>query len=110
MKEPKKFFIRKLKEIEVLQNDSHPCICEMIGVNIQEKCNDSDNDEYTTAAFFFKYLPYSLKELIENNTLNNTLKTRIAVEIAFGMSFIHKQKQIHRNLCVDNIRLNNVFE
>ena len=26
------------------------------------------------------------------------------------MSFIHKQKQIHRNLNVDNIRLNNVFE
>ena len=102
---------KKIKELEILQKNSHPCICEMICANLQEKCNEKDgDDEYTTAAFFFEYLPYSLKELIENNSLNNTLKTKIALEVAFGMSFIHKQKQIHRNLNVDNIRLNCVFE
>ena len=83
----------------------------MICANLQEKCNEKDgDDEYTTAAFFFEYLPYSLKELIENKTLNNTMKTKIAVEIAFGMSFIHNHKQIHRDLNIDCIRLNDIFE
>lgn len=97
---------KKVKEMEVHQKDNHPCICEMIGVNLQERLSESK----TTAAFFFEYLPYSLKELIENKTLNNTMKTKIAVEIAFGMSFIHNHKQIHRDLNIDCIRLNDIFE
>ena len=38
------------------------------------------------------------------------MKTKIAIEVAFGMSFIHSKKQIHRNLNISNIRLNNVYE
>ena len=42
--------------------------------------------------------------------MNNTLKTRIVVEIVHAMNFIHKKGLIHRDLKIDNIRLNCIFE
>lgn len=42
--------------------------------------------------------------------MNNTLKIRIVIELVHGMNFIHKQGLIHRDLKIDNIRLNSVYE
>lgn len=42
--------------------------------------------------------------------LTNTMKTEIALEVAFGMSHLHKLGMIHRDLRIDNIMLNSGFE
>lgn len=121
-----------VKEIEVLLGIHHPCICEALGYNMQEKLpststkkdshNDDDDDEEeeekeekvtsdkTTIALFFEYLPFSIKNVIENNMMTNTLKVRIAVDVAFGMSHIHNLGMIHRDLKLENIMMNSVLE
>ena len=42
--------------------------------------------------------------------LTNTLKSRIALEVATGMSYIHKNGMIHSDLRIENIMLNSVLE
>ena len=51
---------------------------------------------------------YSITDFL--NKINNTLKTKIIIEIAHAMNFIHKKGMIHRDLKIDNIRLNSIFE
>ena len=115
-----------LKEIETVQSIHHPCICESLGYNLQEelpqkqKEKDSDDDDYdynddkgkdpkTTIALFFELLPFSVKDVIEKGLMSNTLKVRIAVEVAFGMSHIHSRGMMHRDLKLENIMMNSVF-
>ena len=111
-----------MKEIEVLLRIRHPCVCEAIGCNMQEEVetatmNDDDDDDddneskaRTTIALFFEFLPYNLRRLIDNQQLCSTLKTRIAVEVAIGMSHIHSLGLMHRDLKVENVMLNGVME
>ena len=117
-----------VKEIEISLRIRHPCICECLGYNLEEEIkketkqkdedDDYDDDEEsekerkkkTTIAIFIEYLPFSVKSLIENQMMSNTLKTRIALEVAFGMKHIHSFGMIHRDLKLDNIMLNEVFE
>ncbi|KAK8890323.1 hypothetical protein M9Y10_035096 [Tritrichomonas musculus] len=111
---------------------NHPCICQAYGFNMDEKVNiNSDNKIATlkesnenieeikylnetrpvsTSALFMEFLPYKLKNAIIKGILNNTLKTRIAVEIAFGLSFIHQQEMNYQNLTVESVMLNYAFE
>ena len=42
--------------------------------------------------------------------MNNTLKMKIAVEIAFGMQYLHSIGMIHRDLKIENVMLNSIFE
>lgn len=51
-----------------------------------------------------------MKEIINETFLSNTLKAKIAVEIAFGMSHIHSRGIIHRDLKLENVMLNYIFE
>lgn len=98
-----------LKEFEILHDFNHPCLCKAIGINIAEPVsNKDDEDELTTIALFLEFLDYSLVDLL--NTLDNTLKTKNVVEIVHGMRFIHKNKMIHRNLKLENIRMNCTFD
>ena len=103
-----------LKEIEVSSQIHHPCICESLGYNIQEPIstkNEKNEEEMkTTIALFFELLPFSLKEVKLKGLLSNTLKVRIAVEVAFGMSHIHRHGMMHRDLKLDNIMMNSVFD
>ena len=46
----------------------------------------------------------------ENKLLSNTLKVRISIEVAFGMSHIHWHRMIHRDLKLENIMMNGLFE
>ena len=42
--------------------------------------------------------------------MNNKLKVRIAIEVVFGIPHIHSLRMIHRDLKLENIMMNNIFE
>lgn len=101
-----------IKEFEVLYRLNHPCICKVIGINISETIKDSnlkEENEMTTIALFLEFLDFKLDEIIKSN-IKNTLKVRIVIEIAHAMNYIHKKGLIHRDLKVENIMLNSVYE
>ena len=105
-----------IKEFEVLCRIDHPSLCKAIGINMQEKYpadnsyNDNEENPTTTIAIFIDFQPYKLKDCLEQKILNNTLKAKIAVEVCFGMSYIHRLGMIHRDLKIENIMLNCIFE
>lgn len=112
-----------MKEVDALMSIDHPSICRAIGFNSHEKIpeneedeedySDSDNDEKerkTTVALFLEYLPYKLKDYLKSDIMNNTLKMKIAIEVAFGMLRVHNVGMIHRDLKIENIMLNYIFE
>lgn len=103
-----------MKEFDILYKISHPCICKFLYINTQETIKDANVDdesgqEATTIALFLEFLEFDLKKLIKSG-LNNTLKTRIVVDIVHAMRFLHKNGMIHRDLKAENIALNSVFE
>ncbi|KAK8837967.1 hypothetical protein M9Y10_035911 [Tritrichomonas musculus] len=121
------------KECEVLAGMNHPSICKCVGLNPQEKLNDDDKDaneeedeieikskftpgstnkdkSKTTIAIFLKFHPMNLRECLERDILNNTLKAKLVVEIAFGMLHIHEHGMIHRDLKHENVMVNYIFE
>ena len=124
------------KEFEVLAGMNHPSICKCVGLNPQEKLNDDDKDtneedededeieikskftpgstnkdkSKTTIAIFLKFHPMNLRECLERDILNNTLKAKLVVEIAFGMLHIHEHGMIHRDLKLENVMVNYIFE
>ena len=93
-----------LKEIDILCGINHPCICKYIGANLEEKVDDSG---ITTHSLFYEYLELCLDDVYDK--LDNTMKTKICIEIAHAMKFIHQHKLIHRNLNTTNIRLDESF-
>lgn len=69
-----------------------------------------NQDSITSISLFTEYLDFSLKNCLENDILTNTLKAKVALEVAFGMAHLHKLGIIHRDLRIDNIMLNSGFE
>ena len=130
-----------MKEFEALVSLNHPCICEAIGFNMQEKVTTNDDkknskkekeevendDDYeyeddeapkddkskkpmTTVALFMEFIPYKMKDTLEKGILNNTLKVRAAIDVAFGMSYIHQKGMMHRDLKLENIMLDYAYD
>ena len=102
-----------MKEFTALASIDHPSICKAVGMNLQEKITDLNGDEdndKTTIALFLEYLPFKLKDIIKSDIMNNTLKVKIALEVAFGMHHIHLSGMIHRDLMIENIMLNYILE
>ena len=75
-----------------------------------EKEKVSITKEITTVALFLEYHPFNLKQTVNESFMTNTLKAKIVVEIAFGMSHIHKHGMIHRDLKLENVMVNYIFE
>ncbi|OHS96698.1 hypothetical protein TRFO_09864 [Tritrichomonas foetus] len=93
-------FKNLVKEYEILYNLKHPCICNCLGINI----NDED-----TPFIFIEYLPVQLENACALRCLTNTLRVRIALEIAIGMEYSHKYHFMHRDLKPSNIMLDDSF-
>lgn len=98
-----------MKEFETLYTIKHPCICRAIGINTSEPINEDDQTN-TTIALYLEFLSRNLKECIDKNILDNTLKVRIAIETAHALNFIHKHGMIHRDIKIENIMMNSIFE
>ena len=57
-----------------------------------------------------EFVPYKIQECLEKGIINNTLKVRISIEVAFGMAHIHNLGMMHRDLKLENIMLNYAYE
>lgn len=99
-----------LNEFEFLCSLHHPCICDSIGVNKSDVVQSDNDNDTSTISLFFEFCPYSLKSLLEKKMIDNTMKTKIVIEIAHAMLFIHNNGLIYRDLTVDNVMLNSIFE
>lgn len=103
-----------MQEFEVLSRIKHPCICKAIGINIAEPLQvnvDGENRQITTIALFIEFVEHKLSSILsDSNIAHNTLKTKIVVEVAHAMNFIHRHNMIHRDLKIENIMLNSVLE
>lgn len=112
-----------MKEFDILHSIYHPCICRAIGINTQEVVNteneeeeineledDESPKEKTTVALYLEFLSHGLKECLTKKLMDNTLKARIVIEVAHAMNYIHKRGLIHRDLKIENIMMNSVFE
>lgn len=97
-----------IKEFETLFEINHQCICKCFGINFREKIDDDPNK--TSIGIYLEYLDYNLKNFLDKGILSNTMKVKICVEVASGMSCIHKRGIIHRNLNTENIMMNKLFE
>ena len=58
---------------------------------------------------FLEFLDFKLNDVLKSD-IKNTLKVRIIIEIAHAMKFIHSKGLIHRDLKIENIMLNSVYE
>ena len=101
---------RATDEYFLLYNLDHPSICRAVAANPVETIKNVDNENVTTFAMFTEFIENNLKDCLDNKMLDNTTKTKIVVEIAHGMSYIHKKGLIFRSLNIDSIRLNSKFE
>ena len=99
---------RALSEFEVMHHMTHPCICKAFFINPSEPVDES-NEEITTISIFLEYLDYSLGELLKTKTLNNTKKAKVVLEIVHAMNYLHKHGMMHRDLKIENIMLDSLF-
>lgn len=67
-------------------------------------------EEITTISIFIEFLDYSLSNLLKSKILSNTTKAKIVLEIVHAMNHLHKQGMMHRDLKIENIMLNSLFE
>lgn len=91
-----------IKKFEVLNQINHPCICTAYYINTQETVKDAniDDSKNTTIAIFLEFLEFDLKKQLQNG-MNNTLKTRIVVEISHALNYLHQKGMIHRDLKIE---------
>ena len=88
-------------ELQLLISIRHPNIINIIGYSF----NNNYNDIY----LIFEYKKYSLKNLLENKSINFSIKEKLKIiyEIALAISYLHSRenKIYHRDLKSGNILL-----
>lgn len=102
------------KQFDILFILKHPNICRAIGINLHEMIADpninSNDNEVSTVSIFLEYEEYKLIDILNKLNISNTLKVKIAIEIAHALKYIHQNGLIYRDLKIENIMLNSVFE
>lgn len=76
-------------------------------MNFSEKFSGSNEK---AISIFYEYNEYELNKCLQNKIFNNTMKTRVIIELAHAMNYVHKRSVIHRDLRIENIRLNAIYE
>ena len=94
------------KEFEIIHSLNHQCICRAIAINTQEELEEG----MTTISILIEFVDFKLKDFLASGLVSSTLKTRIIVEIVHAMRYIHSKDLIYRDLKIDNIMLNSIFQ
>lgn len=50
---------------------------------------DGENNEVTTIALFLEFIEYKLDKILNMKIINNTMKTKIVVDIVHAMNYLH---------------------
>jgi len=94
-----------LQEVEILQGLRHPNIVQLMGVTW--------NEATETAALVLELVSLgSLRAVLANTNMNLSWEdplAKVSIDIAKGMSFLHRQGIIHRDLKTDNILVSATF-
>ena len=101
-----------LKEFSVLYSIDHLCICRSLYLNTAEPIDivvNGKKQTVTTIALFLEFEEHSLNDVLAWN-ISNTFRTRIVVDIAHAMKYLHEKGMMHRDLKIENIMLNSFFE
>ncbi|KAK8888726.1 hypothetical protein M9Y10_033460 [Tritrichomonas musculus] len=101
-----------LKEFNVLHSIQHPCICRSLFLNLSETIDivaNGKKQQVTSIAIFLEFEEYRLIDVLNSN-INNTLKTRIVVDIVHAMKFLHEKGMMHRDLKTESIMLNSLLQ
>lgn len=102
-----------MNKFKVMNSLIHPCICHASYINFLEPMEiinkQGKKEEMTTMALFLEFVDYNLSEILKMN-INNTTKAKIVLEIVHTMDYLHKNGLIHRDLKIENIMVNSLFE
>lgn len=85
------------KEFEIVYQLNHPNIARIIGLEEVEDLGTCIIEEYIEGQ--------TLKEIIQENTLNKSQYQNILLQICDALSYIHHRQIIHRDLKPENIML-----
>lgn len=105
--------IGKVNELyEKIYSIRHPCICQPIGITFPKivETEDDEDDEINSITVYNEYLPFTLEKVIENGLIDNTLKTRVVIEICHALNYINKKGISHCFMNIFSIMFNSVFE
>lgn len=86
-----------IQEYDMLLQCNHPSIIYLIGLYYKE--------ESRTYNLLTPYLEKSLRNLLDNNSLDNTIILYILYGIINGMIYLHNKNICHRDLKPDNIMI-----
>lgn len=89
-----------LKEFKFLHSLKHPCVCQLLGMNL------ANNDE---VSFYNEFVDFKLADCLKFSIINSTLKMRIVVEILHGLMFLNRNGLVYRNFDINSIMLNSIF-
>ena len=64
----------------------------------------------TIIALFFEYVDYNLSNFMTSKIINSTSKSLIVLNAVHAINFLYKKGLIQRNLKIENIILNALFE
>lgn len=55
-------------------------------------------EEVTTIALFLEFVEHKLADVLKSDLITNTFKTKIVIDIAHAMNYLHKHGMMHRDL------------
>lgn len=92
-----------LQKYNDIYSTNHLCLCQAYGIST------SSEKQLTTVSLYYEYIEYGMNDLLSVR-INNTMKTKIVIDIVHAMSFLHKKGMMHRDLKVENVMFNSIFE
>ncbi|XP_003746018.1 cyclin-dependent kinase 1 [Galendromus occidentalis] len=89
-------FRESLREVKILDKLDHPNIARLKQLVVKG----------TSVYLVIEYCPYQLKKLASRSLAEGFIKAVMA-DLMNGLSYIHEQKLVHRDIKVDNLMLRN---